>query len=727
MVEAGGQGNGSAGRATATLFQAVVCGGLAGLLLGLYLGVEALVNQPATGISVLRFYARDIFQLLYLPALACLGLGVGAGLILWLPATLAGRKQGRVGLVLLVLLLTAGAVLAPWWSSLLPAGMHPGRLLRMPPAVLDLLTALACSLAVGGAAAALAAALHRRGLLGRAGFVLAAAWSAGTLLALGLALAPLFGGGPLIALAAAAAAALLFLLLTLPPTLRGGPGRPWSTVVCMILVAVHLAAGLFAAATLPEVTRADAYPAPSGGEDQRPNILLISVDTLRSDRLSCYGSERTSSPALDRFSKEAVLFQRMTSNSPWTLPAMSALFTGRLPSALGMGGGPARLPASVPTLATSLASEGYLTRAIATNPWLKRDFGFDRGFSAFTHLEEGGVSGYQLKRMFWHRLLCGGPGNEESKDRIRADQVTGRALDWLNEVPVPGQPFFLWLHYMDPHEPYSPQLAPAAGPYSGRFLRSSGLVSTIMRGGLLDPADLDRLQRLYDGEILAFDRQLGRLVSYLRVRGLLQRTVVVVTADHGEEFLDHGGLGHGHTLFDELLHVPLLVRMPGGSPGLVPRETVLQSIDLYPTILALAGVQQTPPGVQGREMTALLWELPQALLSRPEAGDPPAILSEGTQDAVNWKSFEMGDFKLILDRSSGRVRLFYTDPLAGGEVGPDADPRVAQIVSDMRHRIIELDRESRDLAEAAAVGGPLDGGGMSPEMNQQLRALGYLN
>jgi arylsulfatase A-like enzyme len=206
-----------------------------------------------------------------------------------------------------------------------------------------------------------------------------------------------------------------------------------------------------------------------------------------------------------------VLVQRMTSNSPWTLPAMSSLFTGRLPSALGMGGGPARLPVAVPTLATTLAGEGYLTRAFATNPWLKRDFGFHRGFSAFTHLEEGGVAGYQLKRMFWHRLLCGGPGEENPKDRIRADRVTSRALQWLEQVPVPGQPFFLWLHYMDPHEPYSPNPAPDAGPYRGRFLRSSGLVQAIMGGGLLETADLDRLQLLYDEEILAFDRQLGRL------------------------------------------------------------------------------------------------------------------------------------------------------------------------------------------------------------------------
>lgn len=712
---------------SATLLRAFSTGGVVGLLLGLYLGVEALVNQPATGIGVLRFYTRDIFQLLYLPALACFGLGVGAGLVLWLPAALAGRKREGAGIALLVSLLVSGAILVPWWSSLLPAGQPVGRLLQMPPVAFKLLTALVVSLVTGGTAAAVASALRRRGLLGRAGGGLAAAWSAGTLLALGLALKPLLGGGLLLTLAILAAAALLFLLLTIPPSLRGGPGRPWSTAVRITLVAVHLAGGLIAAGTLPEVTQAEAFPAAAADGDQRPNILLVTVDTLRSDRLSCYGNERATSPALDRFSREAVLFQRMISNSPWTLPAMSSLFTGRLPSALGMGGGPARLPAAVPTLATSLAEQGYLTRAIATNPWLKRDFGFHRGFSAFTHLEEGGVSSYQLKRMFWHRLFCGGRVDEESKDRIRADQVTQRALQWLNRVPVQGQPFFLWLHYMDPHEPYSPKPAPPAGIYRGRFLRSSGLVRTILGGGLLDPADLNRLQLLYDEEILTFDRQLGRLVSLLRQRGLLDRTVVVITADHGEEFLEHGGLGHGHTLHDELLRVPLLVRLPGGIQGVAPWETEMQLIDICPTLLTLAGAADSISGTQGRDMAGLFEGVPGSLIPGPGSAASPAILSEGTQDAINWKSLEMGDFKLILDQSSGRTRLFLTDPLAGGEVNPDADPRTAETVSALRHRIVQLDRESLTLAEAAAAAGPLDGGEMSPEMRRQLRALGYLN
>ncbi len=689
------------------------------MFLGLYLGVLALVNQPATGVGLLRFYARDLFQLIYLPSLACLGLGVAAALFFWLPAVLASRKREGAGTALLVFILAAAAILAPWWSTLLPAGQSVTRLVRMPPVAFSLLTALAVSLAAGGAVAAAAVALRRRGLLGRAGIVLAAAWSAGTLLALGLALVPLLGGGVLHSLALFAVAALLVLVLTLVPALRRWP-------VSIVLVALHLAAGLTVAARLPEVSGAEALPAAAVEAARRPNILLITVDTLRGDRLSCYGSERTSSPALDRFSREAVLVQRMTSNSPWTLPAMSSLFTGRLPSALGMGGGPARLPVAVPTLATALAGEGYLTRAFATNPWLKRDFGFHRGFSAFTHLEEGGVAGYQLKRMFWHRLLCGGPGEENPKDRIRADRVTSRALQWLEQVPVPGQPFFLWLHYMDPHEPYSPNPAPATGPYRGRFLRSSGLVQTIMGGGLLETADLDRLQLLYDEEILAFDRQLGRLVSFLRARGLLQQTVVVVTADHGEEFLEHGGLGHGHTLYDELLRVPLLVRFPGGDGARASWENGLQLIDLYPTLLALAGAPEIPSGVQGRDLADFFRDFPSSQAREP--GDSPvAILSEGTQDAVNWKSLEMGGFKLILDRSSGRVRLFHTDPLLGNEVDPYADAATAGIVSELRHRIFELDRESRELAEAAAAAGPLDGSEMSPQLGRQLRALGYLN
>jgi arylsulfatase len=414
----------------------------------------------------------------------------------------------------------------------------------------------------------------------------------------------------------------------------------------------------------------------------------------------------------------------MTSNSPWTLPAMSSLFTGRLPSALGMGGGPARLPGSVPTLATSLAGEGYFTRAIATNPWLKREFGFQRGFRGFTHLEEGGVAAYQLQRMFWHRLLCGGPGGADSKDRIRADRVTDRALEWLGRVPPDGQPFFLWMHYMDPHEPYSPSPVPATGPYRGRYVDSSGLVSSIMAGGLLEPADVDRLRLLYDEEVLAFDRQLGRLLALLRARGLLERSVVVVTADHGEEFLEHGGMGHGHTLYDELLRVPLLVRLPGGQAAVAPWQAGMQLIDLLPTLLSLAG-GSVPAGVQGRDMTALFDDLPASLAGDPGLG-PLAVLSEGTQDAVNWKSLERGAFKLILDRSSGRSRLFHTDPLAGGEIDTGADGRLAAMAAELANRIREIDRESRELAAAAAAAGPLDPDQMTPEMRRQLKSLGYL-
>ena len=710
------------------LTRALITGGLAGLHLGLYLSVGALVNQLSTGIAVLRRYPRDVFQLVYLPPLACLGLGLAAGLILWLPASLAGRKRRERGTALLVLLLVAGALLAPWWSSLLPPGQRPGDLVRTPPVVYQLLTALLVSLAAGSAAAAGAAFFDRRGLLGRVAMVLAAVWSAGTLLVLGLVLSPILGGGKLFAIASAVAAGLLFLLLTLPPPLRGGPGRRWSAVAGIVLMIIHLGAGLVTASLLPEVSRADAFPAPSDVDHRRPNIVLVTVDTLRSDRLSCYGSERLNSPILDRFSREAVLFQRMTSNSPWTQPAMSALFTGRLPSALGMGGGPARLPAAVPTMATALADQGYLTRAIATNPWLKRDFGFHRGFAAFTHLDEGSVAGFQLKWMFWHRLLCGGEDQGEPKDRIRADRVTSRALQWLEQVPVPGQPFFLWLHYMDPHEPYSPRPTPSAGHYRGRFQRSSGLVETILRGGLLEPADLNRLEQLYEEEILVFDRQLGRLLSLLRRRGLLERTVVVVTADHGEEFLEHGGLGHHHTLYPELLKVPLLVRVPEGIAALAPWDTGMQLIDLFPTLVSMAGGTGVSQGSQGRDMAGLFRDLPGSLESDPHGGESPAVfLAEGTMDSVNWKSLEMEGFKLILDRSSGRVRLFHTDPLMGDEVDPFADSATAGIVSELRHRILELDRESRELAEAAAAAGPLDGSEMSPQLGRQLRALGYLN
>ncbi len=147
--------------ATDILLQAVSVGGLSGLFLGLYLGIEALINQPATGISVLRFYTRDIFQLLYLPALACLGLGIAAGLLCWLPALFLERRKEGAGLGLLAFLLGGGSILTHWWSSLIPPGVSPGRLLHLPPMVFSLLSALVVSLAAGGARAAAVLGLRR--------------------------------------------------------------------------------------------------------------------------------------------------------------------------------------------------------------------------------------------------------------------------------------------------------------------------------------------------------------------------------------------------------------------------------------------------------------------------------------------------------------------------------------------------------------------------------------
>jgi len=710
---------------TRCLAQALVIGGLAGLYIGLYLGVEALVSQPATGITLIRFYVKDLFQLLYIPALASACLGIGLALAAWLPACLAERKREGAGLALMAFVLGSWSVVAPTWSSMLPAGQSPWPLLQKPVIIFNLLSALFVSLLVGAALAAVIVALQRRGWLGRAAMILAFFWTTGTLLTLAWAVRPLLSAGLWAGYLAVGLLVVAFLWVALLPFFRGKTGLRRTTVYGVVVLVLHLVAGLTVATALPKVPETEVLPAAAGSGDRRPNIVLLTVDTLRADRLSCYGAERAVTPSLDRLSREAVLFQRMTSNAPWTLPAMSALFTGRLPSALGMGGGPTRLPVSVPTLTTVLADHGYLTRAFATNTWLKRDFGFDRGFHGYTHLEEGGVAGYQLKRMFWYRLLPGNEQKTESKDHFRADRVTDRALEWLARVPVEGQPFFLWLHYMDPHEPYSPKPTPAVGPYRGRYVDSSGLVRTIMSGDLLEPADLERLRLLYDEEILAFDRQLGRLMALLRARGLLERSVVVVTSDHGEEFLEHGRMGHGQSLYDELLRVPLLIRLPHGQAALAPWDTGMQLIDLPPTLISLAG-SKVPPGIQGRDMAVLFDDIPGSLSGDAGLG-PLAVLSEGTQDAVNWKSLEKGDFKIILDRSSGRSRLFHADPLDGGEIDTGADADLSTLSAELLHRIHQIDRESRELAAETAETGPLDPSRMSPEVRRQLRSLGYLD
>ena len=308
------------------------------------------------------------------------------------------------------------------------------------------------------------------------------------------------------------------------------------------------------------------------GAAAQPSILLVLVDALRPDHLGCYGYGRPTSPVLDRLASRSVLFENARSVSSWTKPSIPSLFTSLYPSQHGVfegsvrkkGGAPESdvLPAEATTLAEALKECGYATAAFVHNDQLHRQFGFDQGFDLY---------------------------EETSED---APAMIHRMLEWLGGGKSrQGGPFFVYLHLLDVHWPYNPpaEAARAIGAEVGATGDERVLRDAVNRGLVkLSPAETDRLVRRYDAEIRAVDGAFAKLLSGLLDLGLLDRMLLVVTADHGEEFLEHGYLGHGDDLYEESLRIPLIVRLPGEEAAGQRIAASVSSLDLMPTFLEAA-------------------------------------------------------------------------------------------------------------------------------------------
>lgn len=346
------------------------------------------------------------------------------------------------------------------------------------------------------------------------------------------------------------------------------------------LVAVGLAVSISAVAIVgvggvPGVeTRAPAVLAKPGS----PNILLISIDSLRADRLHCYGNPHETSPTLDRIAAEGARFETVIAPTSWTLPSHVTLLTGMPPAQHDVLFTNKRLGDDATTIAEILHDDGYHTAGFASAVYLERRFGFEQGFEHYDDYSVPKASG-TLERL-------GAP----------AEKSVNLVIQWLKGWhDEPRQPFFVFLHIWDVHlaydppPPYDTMFDP---DYRGPIHIAIGMGRRIRPG--MSARDLRHVKALYDGEIRNVDTQIGRLLAYLRDRGVLDRTIIAVTADHGDEWFEHGQFSHHKTLYDEVLRVPLIIR----DPGRVPAGTVVRAqarlMDVAPTILSLAGVRYAP-------------------------------------------------------------------------------------------------------------------------------------
>lgn len=415
-------------------------------------------------------------------------------------------------------------------------------------------------------------------------------------------------------------------------------------------------------------------------------VILISVDTLRADHLGFYGYDRPTTPSLDALAQEGIVFDAATSTSNWTLPAHASLLSGLYPNSHGLLRKYSR-PRPLATLASILSKQGYRTGAVVNSFFLSRAFGLDQGFSEFTYIEET-----------WGRT---GPST----------WVTDRAMQWLEAARA--EPFFLFLHYYDPHSDYRANpvyLAEFVEPFDGVADGTTEQLLAVRRGELaLDERDASHLIDLYDASVRQTDDELSRLFRFLREANLMDDVLLVFTSDHGEEFLDHGGVLHGPMLYQELLRVPLLMRGPGIPAGQRVSAPV-SLVDVVPTMLGILGVP-TPSAVEGIDLSPL-WRTPALETEARVLFSQSKLRHSDLEFAVAGR---LQQYKLQYDGRSGETLLFdlARDPTESHNIAserPDLTGRLLEHL--MRYRRVRLgETATRSL---------------DPEVAEKLRKLGYM-
>jgi arylsulfatase A-like enzyme len=454
----------------------------------------------------------------------------------------------------------------------------------------------------------------------------------------------------------------------------------------------------------------------------RPDVFVILIDTLRRDHLSGFGYQRPTSPNIDRLLDDSYVFTAAYTPSTWTIPSVASLFTGLYPTSHRIKSAVHRVPEDAPTLAEHFRSYGYRTGAFVANHIITRSNGYAQGFETF--FPEPPPWWTYRRRTAFERVATRlrRPG-----DADRGQRINREALRWL--AATPGEPHFVYLHYMEPHSPYAPQqraldaVAPGApwGPADPPFFND--YKETIADPGCRDweclenpptlpPREVEGMVARYDGEIYAVDRAIGDFLKGLSEIGLLERSHVLFLTDHGEEFGDHQGWFHGNSIYEEMTGSPTAYRPPGGLPGDIEGARVIERpvaiLDLASTLCCLLGFE-TPPMHQGRRIPELFGESP------PEGETP--VLSE----LPPWLySLRLGRWKLIRRGSTGspneRLYDLSADPLERMDLSVELPDTLAYLRGYLEGMLADFSQTSLDEVTATS----------DPELLERLKTLGYI-
>jgi len=441
----------------------------------------------------------------------------------------------------------------------------------------------------------------------------------------------------------------------------------------------------------------------------KPDIILITVDTLRADHTQAYGYDRPTSPWLSRLAREGVLFERAFGGSSWTVPSMATIFTGLYPFQHGVDRGlvqrgeVTRQPAlgtEHETLAEQLKAAGYTTYGVATNSHLTQRLGFAQGFDHFSH--QGYGTGAEI-----HEVVSG----------------------WVTELQDSG-PNFLWLHFFDPHDKYlprrpwvedfdimsardHPELAAQSALERDRRLREwSKAVMTSMRRSELtkDPVVVATLKTLYDSEVRYTDRWIRKIMELIKPD---PDTVIVFTSDHGEEFRDHGDLGHRTTLYNEQTRIPLVIRAPGRIPPGSRIDGAVTLTDLLPTLVHLGTGVAPAVGANGSQSL-----LPFMTGEKEGVPDKPVLMSTRRRGEL-LKSIVMKDLKLIVNQKTRATELYELTSDFGeqNDLAAERPREVQRLRAKLNHM-----RKTIPSFEAHSVEDVL-----AEETLEHLRGLGYVD
>jgi arylsulfatase A-like enzyme len=420
----------------------------------------------------------------------------------------------------------------------------------------------------------------------------------------------------------------------------------------------------------------------SASTTERPNVILILVDTLRADHLGAYGYSKGVSPHIDAFARNATTYENTIAQAPLTIPSVLQIMTSKYVQA-------ERIADKDPTMAEILKQHDYETAAVVENANFELDrraHGLLRGFDVF--YRNGVLDRKGLRQQHW-------------KTNTAADTITAQAIRYLRRR-TPDRPLFLWLHYFDPHDPYMPPFADDMESLSAETksgitgdIRSSPLRDPQQAGGFILPEeDRRHLVRLYDAEIHYADQSIGELLAFLERNGSFDGSLIVLSSDHGESFGEHGMWMHGRSLYDSEIHIPLIVKFPGQRVGKRVKEPTM-ALDILPTILDVAAIESDKP----MDGTSL------------RHGRPDYAFSFWKE----WQVARTDNWKLVQRGSDVSLYRLSSDSNELRDVSAESPDVVRRLSDACRKELerLEISAETMEQSSSAVV--------------ERMRALGYLD